>query len=261
MDSFLFLVFTQLTTSCCTWRSPLWKRALNWRWRWRSTAKGRGRGSDCRYLSCFFSSIGAPPSHQTSASTDAKVCICGSRSLWIETFAAIVGSAHTKAICSWCSLQAERHHSAPQGALASRDPVRDPLHRAEKHRISLLQAVQRPRRVRVSVRVPLPQVGQHHPAHDGLRVATEGWGSTCLCCRGEEPLCVNNFNVRRGSPWSHDFVQVCDFWGGGSENPSPASVISWYCTNDKKKLIHTSRFFLLRGKKWFSASVFSASDE
>ncbi|XP_019735435.1 phospholipase A1 member A [Hippocampus comes] len=25
----------------------------------------------------------------------------------------------------------------------------------------------------------------------------------------EEPLCVNNINVRRGSPWSHDFVQVC----------------------------------------------------
>lgn len=29
--------------------------------------------------------------------------------------------------------------------------------------------------------------------------------------RGERPLCVNNFNVRRGAPWSHDFVQVCDF--------------------------------------------------
>ncbi|XP_051937354.1 phospholipase A1 member A isoform X2 [Hippocampus zosterae] len=26
----------------------------------------------------------------------------------------------------------------------------------------------------------------------------------------EEPLCVNNINVRRGSPWSHDFVQVCN---------------------------------------------------
>ncbi|XP_061697134.1 phospholipase A1 member A [Syngnathoides biaculeatus] len=25
----------------------------------------------------------------------------------------------------------------------------------------------------------------------------------------EEPLCVNNVNIRRGSPWSHDFVQVC----------------------------------------------------
>ncbi|TNN47159.1 Phospholipase A1 member A [Liparis tanakae] len=29
--------------------------------------------------------------------------------------------------------------------------------------------------------------------------------------RGEEPLCVNNINVRRGAPWSHDFVQVCAF--------------------------------------------------
>lgn len=28
--------------------------------------------------------------------------------------------------------------------------------------------------------------------------------------RHEEPVCVNNFHVRRGAPWSHDFVQVCD---------------------------------------------------
>ncbi|KAM9710232.1 phospholipase A1 member A isoform 2-T2 [Menidia menidia] len=27
--------------------------------------------------------------------------------------------------------------------------------------------------------------------------------------RHEQPLCVNNINVRRGAPWSHDFVQVC----------------------------------------------------
>ncbi|KAM4561914.1 phospholipase A1 member A [Fundulus diaphanus] len=27
--------------------------------------------------------------------------------------------------------------------------------------------------------------------------------------RHEEPLCVNNINIRRGVPWSHDFVQVC----------------------------------------------------
>ncbi|XP_008288601.1 phospholipase A1 member A isoform X2 [Stegastes partitus] len=27
--------------------------------------------------------------------------------------------------------------------------------------------------------------------------------------RTEDPLCVNNFIVRRGAPWSHDFVQVC----------------------------------------------------
>ncbi|XP_061826856.2 phospholipase A1 member A isoform X1 [Nerophis lumbriciformis] len=25
----------------------------------------------------------------------------------------------------------------------------------------------------------------------------------------EEPLCINNVNVRRGAPWSHDLVQVC----------------------------------------------------
>ncbi|XP_033965856.1 phospholipase A1 member A isoform X2 [Pseudochaenichthys georgianus] len=25
----------------------------------------------------------------------------------------------------------------------------------------------------------------------------------------EEPLCVNNIDIRRGAPWSHDFVQVC----------------------------------------------------
>ncbi|KAG8000890.1 Phospholipase A1 member A [Nibea albiflora] len=39
--------------------------------------------------------------------------------------------------------------------------------------------------------------------------------SVCLSefpsLRREEPLCVNNFNVRRGAPWSHDLVQVCDF--------------------------------------------------
>ncbi|KAK5608872.1 Phospholipase A1 member A [Crenichthys baileyi] len=27
--------------------------------------------------------------------------------------------------------------------------------------------------------------------------------------RLEEPLCVNNIDIRRGVPWSHDFVQVC----------------------------------------------------
>ncbi|XP_022595928.1 phospholipase A1 member A isoform X1 [Seriola dumerili] len=27
--------------------------------------------------------------------------------------------------------------------------------------------------------------------------------------RRDEPLCVNNISVRRGTPWSHDFVQVC----------------------------------------------------
>ncbi|XP_044072066.1 phospholipase A1 member A isoform X2 [Siniperca chuatsi] len=37
--------------------------------------------------------------------------------------------------------------------------------------------------------------------------------SVCLSdvpsLRREEPLCVNNIDVRRGAPWSHDFVQVC----------------------------------------------------
>ncbi|XP_010732332.3 phospholipase A1 member A isoform X1 [Larimichthys crocea] len=39
--------------------------------------------------------------------------------------------------------------------------------------------------------------------------------SVCLSefpsLRREEPLCVNNVHVRRGAPWSHDLVQVCDF--------------------------------------------------
>nr|XP_019956135.1 PREDICTED: phospholipase A1 member A isoform X2 [Paralichthys olivaceus] len=38
--------------------------------------------------------------------------------------------------------------------------------------------------------------------------------SVCLSqfpsVRREDPLCVNNIHVRRGVPWSHDFVQVCD---------------------------------------------------
>ncbi|XP_041662512.1 phospholipase A1 member A isoform X2 [Cheilinus undulatus] len=29
--------------------------------------------------------------------------------------------------------------------------------------------------------------------------------------RHDVPLCVKNFNVRRGSPWFHDFVQLCDY--------------------------------------------------
>ncbi|KAM7406919.1 hypothetical protein PAMA_002897 [Pampus argenteus] len=33
--------------------------------------------------------------------------------------------------------------------------------------------------------------------------------SEFLSLRREEPLCVNNINVRHGAPWSHDFVQVC----------------------------------------------------
>ncbi|XP_054642415.1 phospholipase A1 member A isoform X2 [Dunckerocampus dactyliophorus] len=28
----------------------------------------------------------------------------------------------------------------------------------------------------------------------------------------EQPLCINNINVRRGAPWSHDLVQVCGFF-------------------------------------------------
>lgn len=34
----------------------------------------------------------------------------------------------------------------------------------------------------------------------------------CFCFRHEEPLCVNNINIRRGAPWSHDLVQVCGFY-------------------------------------------------
>ncbi|XP_072253543.1 phospholipase A1 member A isoform X1 [Leuresthes tenuis] len=37
--------------------------------------------------------------------------------------------------------------------------------------------------------------------------------SVCLLelpsLRHEKPLCVNNISIRRGAPWSHDFVQVC----------------------------------------------------
>ncbi|XP_020487689.2 phospholipase A1 member A isoform X2 [Labrus bergylta] len=29
--------------------------------------------------------------------------------------------------------------------------------------------------------------------------------------RQDVPLCVNNFHIRRGAPWFHDFVQVCDY--------------------------------------------------
>ncbi|XP_051259588.1 phospholipase A1 member A isoform X1 [Dicentrarchus labrax] len=40
--------------------------------------------------------------------------------------------------------------------------------------------------------------------------------SVCLSefpsLRREEPLCVNNIDIRRGAPWSHDFVQVCSIY-------------------------------------------------
>ncbi|XP_053184553.1 phospholipase A1 member A isoform X2 [Scomber japonicus] len=40
--------------------------------------------------------------------------------------------------------------------------------------------------------------------------------SVCLSeipfLRREQPLCVNNINIRRGALWSHDFVQVCNFF-------------------------------------------------
>ncbi|CAK6968503.1 phospholipase A1 member A isoform X2 [Scomber scombrus] len=40
--------------------------------------------------------------------------------------------------------------------------------------------------------------------------------SVCLSeipsLRREQPLCVNNINIRRGARWSHDFVQVCGFF-------------------------------------------------
>ncbi|XP_063355121.1 phospholipase A1 member A [Pelmatolapia mariae] len=29
--------------------------------------------------------------------------------------------------------------------------------------------------------------------------------------RRKDPVCVNNINIRRGAPWSHDLVQLCDF--------------------------------------------------
>ncbi|CAJ1079058.1 phospholipase A1 member A isoform X2 [Xyrichtys novacula] len=29
--------------------------------------------------------------------------------------------------------------------------------------------------------------------------------------RHDVPLCVNNFHIRRGASWSHDYVQVCDY--------------------------------------------------
>ncbi|XP_040003794.1 phospholipase A1 member A isoform X1 [Xiphias gladius] len=53
----------------------------------------------------------------------------------------------------------------------------------------------------------------------GARFYRQGdihFNSVCLSefpsLRREEPLCVNNINIRRGAPWSHDFVQVCDFF-------------------------------------------------
>lgn len=90
----------------------------------------------------FFFSIWAGPSYQTVASTDVQ--------LELEVLSIVTVTSHhcafkAASLFFLCPLQAERQHSVPQGALTSRDAVRDPLHRAEKHRLSLLQAVQRPR--------------------------------------------------------------------------------------------------------------------
>lgn len=122
--------------------------------------------------------------------------------------------------CILFSLQAERHHSVPQGALTSRDAVRDPLHRVEKHRLSLLQAVQRPRQVCVSLWVPLPQVGHHthtltDTADDGLRIRTQrlvspwGWSFTCVPVSGRSGRCVWTTSTSDEVPRGHITLCKC----------------------------------------------------
>nr|XP_043906699.1 phospholipase A1 member A isoform X2 [Solea senegalensis] len=64
--------------------------------------------------------------------------------------------------------------------------------------------------------VPLCQIASIEMKNTGARFYRQGdihLKSVCLSefpsLRREDPLCVNNINVRRGSLWSHDFVQVC----------------------------------------------------
>ncbi|KAM9347784.1 phospholipase A1 member A [Symphorus nematophorus] len=65
----------------------------------------------------------------------------------------------------------------------------------------------------------LCEIGTIELKNTGARFYRQGeihFKSVCLSefpsLRREEPLCVNNINVRRGAPWSHDFVQVCGFY-------------------------------------------------
>ncbi|XP_059895414.1 phospholipase A1 member A isoform X2 [Gadus macrocephalus] len=64
---------------------------------------------------------------------------------------------------------------------------------------------------------PLCEVDSIQLKSTGLRFYRQGdihVESVCItpipAARPEEAMCVNNIDVRRGTPWSHDYVQVCD---------------------------------------------------
>ncbi|XP_029386225.1 phospholipase A1 member A [Echeneis naucrates] len=57
--------------------------------------------------------------------------------------------------------------------------------------------------------IKLSNTGAHFYRQSNIHVKSV-CVSEFLSLRREEPLCVNNVSVRRGAPWSHDFVQVCD---------------------------------------------------
>ncbi|KAM3607217.1 uncharacterized protein V6R79_003578 [Siganus canaliculatus] len=66
--------------------------------------------------------------------------------------------------------------------------------------------------------LPLCEIGTIELKNTGSRFYRQGEihvKSVCVTefpsLRREEPLCVNNIYVRRGFPWSHDFVQVCGY--------------------------------------------------
>ncbi|XP_068186081.1 phospholipase A1 member A [Antennarius striatus] len=64
--------------------------------------------------------------------------------------------------------------------------------------------------------VALCEIGSIQVRNTGARFYRQGdvhVKSVCLSefpsLRPEEPLCVNDVHVRRGAPWSHDYVQAC----------------------------------------------------
>lgn len=62
--------------------------------------------------------------------------------------------------------------------------------------------------------VALCEIGSIKLKNTGARFYRQGDIHVRSVCvselpRREEPICVNNIDIHRGAPWSHDFVQVC----------------------------------------------------
>lgn len=234
----------QLITSCSSWRCLLWIRALSWRWRWRGSMLRRSRGSGCR---CHVSYCTLTPIEVYSWSRIPSVIYCDT--LPMRVFVS-------------CS---QTDTTVYQTVLSH------PMALCEIHTIELKNTGARFYR-QSDVHVKSVCLSEF----PSLRYGTCGtvWPHTLLFFlhlkwhllllflvkkkkkhktfqmrsyfRREQPLCVNNFNVRRGAPWSHDFVQVCDFWGSTVKS---IMGINWNTVFVLIKKKHTHTFYLVKEAK------------